>query len=243
MKRLMMLAVVVAGASAALAGPTTMMRPQTSLSPQTRQALAAGLSAQSLRTLGLKITPAEQLRVLKSDSGYAAKLGGVTLPPVTLHGTDAWLTGIALTPLAPDYPAGSAFNAAASLNSRAITLGPGTPLAKAGQTPPLLWLWVAGNEDPLLWVHVKWPQPGLYMLTFSMHDLFPTSIARPRARLSDGQTPALIPDTQVGGTKWTMLCDGTDPQKAETDIALRPEQSGLGFTFCCLSQVVITRLQ
>lgn len=214
-----------------------------SLPATTLRALQGGLSATARQSLGGSITREQQLTMLKTDLRMGARLrnlgGNVTTQPMS---STPWDTGLTLTPLSLLYPSDANYdNFQLALQTRAAWLSPYSPLPAASQTPPLLWLNVAANYDPLCWVEARWPAPGLYLVTFFVKDLWPGSIAKPRVRIDGSmQTPA--PNTPTGGDRWTILVDASGPQNQPKEIALYPAESGFGFTACCLSKVVITRL-
>lgn len=232
-------------ASVAMAADGVRVVPRVKLPETQLRQLKMGLPATALSSLGGTVTRAQQLQFLSSSPAWLKQLQALGAPQVTGgSSSDAlWNAGITLTPLAATYPAGADYDTSVlSLRTRAGMVGPLTPLPHSAQNPPLLWLNVGDNADALLWIEAKWPVPGTYLITFFMKDLFPNSLAKPRTWKSGLGMMDLAPNTPSGGDRWTVLVDASDPQHLEQDIAVYPAESGFGFTFCCLSKVVVSRL-
>lgn len=213
------------------------------LDATTRQALTVRLNKSTLRSLGAKITPTEQLRLLKLNPAYAGR--SFTVPSQTTHvtSTDPWSTGITLTPLAPAFPAGATQNCALSLNTMAGMLAPYMLLPIPSQNPPTFWMHTPDNNVELFWIDAHWPAPGGYLITFSMCDLVPTSTACPRVWMPGvNQKVDLVGNKTVGADKWTMLWNARPDTYANEEITVYPSPAGWGFTYCCLSKIMISRL-
>jgi len=241
MRRLVgVLAVVVCVSGAVAAGSGLLSR--TGLSVSAHRALKAGLSPAARQSLAGAITPAQQLKMLQASPAMQARLQqlGPAMTVKQLQNTE-WQDGITLTPLAATYPAGGDYmNFNLALNTRAAYISQLTPLPTAEQEPPVLWLNVAGNNDPLLWIEAKWPEPGGYLVTFFLKDLWPNSTAKPRIRVNGAMT-TVVSNTPTGADRWTILCTADDPQDLYDEIAVYPVESGFGLTMCCLSKVVVSK--
>jgi len=236
--------VCLSGTGAAGGGGTPTLAKRPTLSAAALRTLQAGLSDAARQNLAGTITRQQQLLMLQSDLTMRRRLQdlGAGSAPLPLGG-DPWSAGITLTPVVHLYPAEATYsNFSLSLQTRAAWLSPFSPLPSSAQNPPLLWLNVGANYDPLFWVEAKWPAPGPYLITFFVKDLWPNSVARPRV-FHDGvgmQEP--IPNTPTGGDRWTFIWNASNPQKQHQEVALYPTESGFGFTCCCLSKVVISKL-
>jgi hypothetical protein len=247
MRTLLIVCGVLVSLSAALGarGRETSPARQLALSPAALQALRAGVPAATLRSLSGTVTRQQQLRWLRSDAVMGQKLQGLGVnpdpPPL---GGDPWSTGVTVSPLAPIYPAGANYsNFQIALQSRAVWMSPYAALPAAGQNPPLLWLNQSANCDPLFWVEITWPATGVYMMTFQMKDLLPTSIAKPRVFKNGSGWQIPIPNTASGGDSWSLLWEVSNPNDLHETVGVYPADSGFGFTCCCLSKVVFSRLK
>ena len=158
-------------------------------------------------------------------------------------GSTPWDTGLTLTPLAPTYPATADYmNYNLALRTRAAYLSQLTPLPTATQNPQVLWLNVAANSSALLSVEAKWPSTGGYLVTFFIKDLWPNSTAKPRVWQNGVGMVTPVANTPTGGDRWTILWNVEDPADLNDEIGLYPAASGLGFTCCCLTKVVVSKL-
>ncbi len=242
MRRLVgVLAFVVCVSGAVAAGSGLLSR--TGLSVSAQRALKAGLSPAARQSLAARITPQQQLRMLEASPAMQARLQQLG-PAMTVKQlqNSAWQEGITLTPLATTYPAGGDYMSfGLALQTRAAYISQLTPLPTAADSPQLLWLNVAGNNDPLLRIEAKWPERGAYIVTFFLKDLWPNSTARPRIRVGATMTP-VVSNTPTGGDQWSILCAADDPQDLYDEIAVYPAEIGFGFTVCCLSKVVVSKL-
>ena len=230
--------VCVSGAVAAGSG----LWSRTALSVSAQRALKTGLSPAARQSLAAAITPAQQLKMLEASPAMQARLQqlGPAMTVKQLQNSE-WQEGITLTPLAATYPAGGDYmNFNLALKTRAAYISQLTPLPTADQQPPVLWLNVAGNNDPLLWIEAKWPEPGGYLVTFFLKDLWPNSTARPRIRVNGPET-TVVANTPTGADRWTILCTADNPQDLHDEIAVYPTESGFGLTTCCLSKVVVSK--
>ena len=160
--------------------------------------------------------------------------------------TDPWGKGVTLTPLAPMYPKAADYGTfQLRLTSHSTVLDPpGRPLPHAGQNPPLLELDLWGEGDNrLITIEARWPQPGAYLVTFFVRSREVSDpAAKPRVRV-DNETLTPAPNTPTNGDRWTILLavGEVDPTKLAT-LSLLSSQPGSGFSRCCLSKVVISRL-
>ncbi len=243
MRALLGFCAVVVCLSAASANDTGGLAGRIRLSASAFKALRAGLPASVRQNLAAKITPQQQLAAIEADPSMRAQLQNLQPRASVMKLSDpAWQAGITLTPLAQTYPPEAGYGEAQLvLTTRAAHFSQFAPLPTAAQDPPLLWLNVAGNNTPLVWIEANWPEPGPYLITFFLKDLWPNSSARPRVRGSSGFVqPA--PNAPTGGDQWTVLWNVDDPGKLRHEIAVYPPESGASFLICCLSKVVVSRL-
>lgn len=241
MRKLVGVLAVVVCASGAVAGGSGLLS-RNALSVSAQRALKTGLSPAARQSLAGAITPAQQLKMLEASPAMRAHLQqlGPVMTAKQLQ-DPAWQDGITLTPLAATYPAGGDYmNFSLALKTRAAYISQLTPLPTAEQEPPVLWLNVAGNNDPLLWIEAKWPEPGGYLVTFFLKDLWTNSTAKPRIRVNGAMT-TVVSNTPTGADRWTILCTADDPQDLYDEIAVYPTESGFGLTMCCLSKVVVSK--
>ncbi|MEN6546945.1 MAG: hypothetical protein ABFE07_12985 [Armatimonadia bacterium] len=218
--------------------------PRIGVSASALRNMRASLSGPARKSLAGTITQAQQLKILRTDPSLAARLQqlgvGVETHPM---GNDPWQSGIAVAPLTPLFPANATYDSfRLSLQTRAAWLSPFSPLPSSSQNPPLLWLNVASNSDPLFWVEAKWPSTGVYLVTCFMKDLWPNSIAKPRFFKSGSGMQTAVSNVDSGGDRWTFLWEANNPQDLEDEVSVYPSESGFGFTCCCLSKVVISKI-
>lgn len=218
-----------------------------SLTANALKVVRAGLAPEVRLSLAGPVTRDEQLRVLRSNaqtSAYLQKLAVGSTP--SSAGSDPWLTGVTVTPLSGAYPAGaSAASAQLRLESQAMLLmAPDIPLPNPTQNPPLLYFMVPWKSERCLFtLRVRWPQPGGYMVTFSMRNIG-ISDAKPRIfGRNKGNLLTVIPNKQMCADRWTVLCDGTDPQAQSEALDVYPSEDGVNFCGCCLSKVTVNRVQ
>lgn len=208
-----------------------------------RQALTARLNKSTLRSLGAKITPTEQLRLLKLNPAYAGQTFGVASQTTHVMSGDPWYNGITLTPFVPAFPAGAISNYTLGLSTNAGMLAPYLPLPLPSQNPVAFWLFSPDNQAPLFTIEAHFPAPGGYLVTFVMCDLFPTSPACPRVMVpSLNQKVDLVGNKTRGADKWTLLWNALPGSYANECIEVYPSSMNMGFNFCCLSKIVISRL-
>jgi hypothetical protein len=246
MRTALLVCAIMASWSAALAAGGRSAAPvkQLSLSAAAVRTLRAGLSPTALQSLSGSITRQQQLMSLHSDPVMGKRLGDLGLNTTTqpMSG-DPWSTGVAVAPLTPLYPASATYGTfQLALQTRAAWLGPFSPLPSPSQSAPLLWLNVDSNQPPLFWVEVNWPSTGVYVITLLMKDLWPTSTARPRVFKNGAGMQTPVPNTPSGGDRWTILWEVSSPNSLHENVGVYPAESGLGFTCCCLSRVVISKL-
>ncbi|MEI6501358.1 MAG: hypothetical protein WCP21_10085 [Armatimonadota bacterium] len=208
-----------------------------------RQALTARLNKSTLRSLSARITPTEQLRLLKLNPAYAGQTFNVPAQTTHVTSTDPWNTGITLTPFVPAFPAGVISNYTLGLSTNAGMLAPYLPLPLPSQNPAAFWLYTPDNEVPLFTIEAHFPAPGGYLITFVMCDIWPASPACPRVKVpSLNQKVDLVGNKTRGADKWTMLWNALPGTYANESIEVYPSSMNLGFNFCCLSKIVISRL-
>lgn len=244
MRVLLLACAILLGVHAAVAAGGARVRRPTSAAAQLASPRPS-LSAAARQSLAGTITRQQQLQVLQAAPGFSARLRNLGVSNVTQPmNSDPWQTGLTLTPLAPLYPGDATYDTyQLALQTRAGWLSPFSPLPAAAQTPPLLWLSVGANYDPLFWIEVKWPAPGAYLVTFFMKDLLPTSTAKPRVFKNGAGMLTPVPNAAPGGDQWTMLWEATTGPNTSEEIGVYPSESGFGFTFCCLSKVIIRKVQ
>jgi hypothetical protein len=222
--------------------PAAKRRP---LDAATAQTFKSRLNKSALRSLGAKITPGEQLRLLKLNPEYAGQTPVASDKSVRQVADQAWYNGITLTPLAPSFPLADVDRTLLRLNTRSAMLTSGMPLPVSSQSPPTLWLYHAADSDePLLWLDVNWPAPGLYLITFVICDVVPDATACPRVWMpAANQMVNLTGNKPSGADKWTVLWNASPNTYRDGVVLLfAPSTMGAAFEYSCLSKVVISRL-
>lgn len=210
----------------------------------------APLSAATRHRLAGTITREQQLSLLRSDPTQRARLARLGVSTATrLPSSGSWGTGITLTPLTHFYPPAAAENHhyQLCLETDVAQMSVARPLPAPTQTPPLLWLAThAGEaEDILVSVMAQWPSAGAYMLTFFVSDPSVADRAasdpavRPRVCFGGPSQETLIPSED--GDRWTFLLE-IPADDLDQNVSLLPSRDGSGFTACCLSKVVVTKV-
>jgi hypothetical protein len=207
----------------------------------------AGLAPAVRKSLAGTITRDQQVMMLRSEPKMAQRLekfGATATPlPATLG---SWDTGITLTPLLAGYPLGATSqNYELSLDSEAVWLcGQGVPLPNPTQDPPLLWFSVPWETNQCLFtLWARWPQPGAYMITFFLRNVWDTA-AKPRLcdRVHHETMLTPIPNKPTCAERWTILWDASDPNAQYQAIDVYPSEDTVNFAACCLSKIVVTRV-